>query len=89
LLSTIISVWSFQFDGIYIGATRTVEMRNSMLLSFVIYIAASWVLIPLWHNHGLWLSFMIFMAMRAITLGLWFPRIERSLINANESSVVG
>jgi MATE family multidrug resistance protein len=79
LLSPIISVWSFQFDGIYIGATRTVEMRNSMLLSLLIYVAASWVLIPLWHNHGLWLSFMIFMAMRAITLGLWFPRIERSM----------
>ena len=80
LLSPIISVWSFQFDGIYIGATRTVEMRNSMLLSLLIYVAASWVLIPLWHNHGLWLSFMIFMAMRAITLGLWFPRIERSMV---------
>ncbi len=86
LLSPIISVWSFQFDGIYIGATRTVEMRNSMLLSLLVYVAASWVLIPLWHNHGLWLSFMIFMAMRAITLGLWFPRIERALVKAAEAS---
>jgi MATE family multidrug resistance protein len=79
LLLPIVSVWSYQFDGIYIGATRPVEMRNSMLLSFITYIVASWLLIPLWHNHGLWLSFMIFMAMRGITLGLWLPRIERSI----------
>lgn len=79
LLLPIVSVWSYQFDGIYIGTTHPVEMRNSMLLSFLTYIVASWLLIPLWHNHGLWLSFMIFMAMRGITLGLWFPRIERSI----------
>ncbi len=84
LLLPIVSVWSFQFDGIYIGTTRPVEMRNSMLLSFLTYIAATWLLIPLWHNHGLWLSFMIFMAMRGITLGLWFPRIERSMISHRE-----
>ncbi|MDX1488918.1 MAG: MATE family efflux transporter, partial [Acidiferrobacterales bacterium] len=79
LLLPIVSVWSYQFDGIYIATTRPVEMRNSMLLSFLTYIVASWLFIPLWHNHGLWLAFMIFMAMRGITLGLWFPRIERSI----------
>jgi MATE family, multidrug efflux pump len=89
LLSPIVSVWSYQFDGIYIGTTRTVEMRNSMLLSLLVYVTASWLLMPLWHNHGLWLSFMIFMAMRAITLGLWFPRIERSMLKTGEASGVG
>ncbi|MFQ5936309.1 MAG: MATE family efflux transporter [Acidiferrobacterales bacterium] len=79
LLSPFVSVWSFQLDGIYIGTTRPVEMRNSMALSLIIFVIASWLLIPLWHNHGLWLSFMIFMAVRALTLGAWFPRIERSM----------
>ncbi len=60
-------------------------MRNSMLLSLLLYVVLSWVLIPLWHNHGLWLSFMIFMAMRGITLGLWFPRIERSMTLGREA----
>lgn len=85
LVSPIISVWSYQLDGIYVGVTRTVEMRNSMLLSLLLYVVLSWVLIPLWHNHGLWLSFMIFMAMRGITLGLWFPRIERSMTLGREA----
>lgn len=79
LLSPLISVWSFQLDGIYIGSTRPVEMRNSMLLSLAVFLAATWVLMPLWGNHGLWLSFMIFMLARALTLGAWYPRIERAM----------
>jgi MATE family multidrug resistance protein len=79
LLSPIVSVWSYQLDGIFIGTTRPVEMRNGMLLSLLVYLIATWQLIPLWGNHGLWLSLMIFMVMRALTLGLWFARIERSI----------
>lgn len=79
LLSPILSVWSYQLDGIFIGTTRPVEMRNGMLISLIAYLVVSWLLIPLWGNHGLWLSFMIFMTVRAVTLGLWYPRIERSM----------
>jgi MATE family multidrug resistance protein len=85
LLSPLISVWSFQLDGIYIGSTRPVEMRNSMLLSLAVYLIAARVLIPSWGNNGLWLSFMIFMAARALTLAIWYPRIERSLAGAGET----
>lgn len=80
LLSPLISVWSFQLDGIYVGSTRTAEMRNSMLLSLAVYLVASWILVPRWGNHGLWLAFMIFMLARALTLGWWYPRIERVLV---------
>ncbi len=79
LLSPVVSVWSFQLDGIFVGSTHTAEMRNSMVLSLAVYLLASWVLIPSLGNHGLWLTFMIFMAMRALTLGAWYPRIERAL----------
>ncbi|MFQ6022766.1 MAG: MATE family efflux transporter [Acidiferrobacterales bacterium] len=79
LVSPILSVWSYQLDGIFIGTTRPVEMRNGMVLSLIAYLLATWALIPLWGNHGLWLSFMIFMITRAVTLGLWYPRIERSI----------
>lgn len=79
VLSPIVSVWSYQLDGIFIGTTRPVEMRNGMLLSLLVYLAATWLLVPYWGNHGLWLSLMIFMVMRALTLGAWYPRIERAL----------
>jgi MATE family multidrug resistance protein len=76
VLSPLLSVWSFQLDGIFIGATRTAEMRNGMLLSLGVYLAGIWLLMPLLGNHGLWLSLMLFMVARAVTLAMWYPRIE-------------
>jgi len=78
-ISPLISVWSFQLDGIFIGATRTPEMRNGMLISLGIFLLAGWTLIPRLGNHGLWLALMLFMVARALTLGAWYPRIERGM----------
>ena len=78
-VSPLISVWSFQLDGIFIGATRTPEMRNGMLISLGLFLAAGWFLIPRMGNHGLWLALMVFMVIRAVTLGAWYPRIARNL----------
>ena len=41
-------VWSFQLDGIFIGATRTREMRNGMVLALAVYLAAGYALLDLW-----------------------------------------
>ncbi|NIR29871.1 MAG: MATE family efflux transporter [Gammaproteobacteria bacterium] len=79
VVSPLLCVWSFQLDGVFIGATRPVEMRNGMILSLAAYLAATYLLVPPWGNHGLWLSLMVFMVARAVTLGLWFPRIERGI----------
>ncbi len=75
----LLSVWSFQLDGIFIGATRTTEMRNGMIISLAVYLSGAWVLVPLLGNHGLWLALSVFMISRAVTLALWYPRIEREL----------
>ena len=75
IAAPLISVWSFQFDGIFIGATRSAEMRNAMIVSLAVYLAATWTLMPIWGNHGLWLAFLIFMAVRALTLAYYYPRI--------------
>jgi MATE family multidrug resistance protein len=77
VVSPLISVWSFQLDGIFIGATRAADMRNGMIISLVAYLAAAFVLVPLMGNHGLWLSLMVLMVARAVTLGLLYPRVER------------
>ncbi|MDH3691210.1 MAG: MATE family efflux transporter, partial [Gammaproteobacteria bacterium] len=78
--SPLLSVWSFQLDGIFIGTTRSTEMRNGMLISLAAYLCAVWVMVPLWDNHGLWLAMMVFMVTRALTLGMWYPRIERAML---------
>ena len=74
-----ISVWSFQLDGIFIGATWTAEMRNGMAISLVIFAAVLVALVPSQGNHGLWLAFSLFMAIRALTLGAFYPRLERTV----------
>ncbi len=79
VVSPVIAVWSFQLDGIYIGATKTVAMRNTMIISLAVFYPCLLLLMPSMGNHGLWLAFMIFFAMRGITLGIWYPRVERDL----------
>src|SRR3546814_13152097 len=54
-------------------------MRNAMMLSLGVFLLANWLLVPLWGNHGLWLSMMLFLAARAVTLGLHYPALERSV----------
>ncbi len=75
----LISIWSFQLDGIYIGTTRSAEMRNAMVLSVALYIAAVFVLMPAMGNHGLWLALVVLMVARGVTMGLGYRRIERSV----------
>ncbi|MBT4890459.1 MAG: MATE family efflux transporter [Rhodospirillales bacterium] len=75
----VLSVWSFLLDGIFFGMTRGHDMRNAMLISMLVYIVATSVLIGPYGNHGLWLAFSIFMVARAITLGMRYPAIERSI----------
>ncbi|MDZ7839949.1 MAG: MATE family efflux transporter [Gammaproteobacteria bacterium] len=75
-LSPLLSVWSFQLDGIYIGTTFSREMRNGMLVSLAGYLAAVSLLTPWWGNHGLWCALLLFFVLRALTLYAWYPRIE-------------
>ncbi len=77
IASPLLSVWSFQLDGIFIGATRTREMRNGMVIALLCYLLGVWTLVPTLGNHGLWLALMVFMVVRALTLGLWFPRLAQ------------
>jgi multidrug resistance protein, MATE family len=70
---------SFQLDGLFFAATRGAEIRNAMIVSLASYLAAVWLLLPLFGNHGLWLALAIFMVVRAAALAVYYPRIEASL----------
>lgn len=70
-----VAVWCFQFDGVFIGATRTVDMRNMMLVSFAVYLAAVFVLVPLFANHGIWAAQSVFFIVRAFTLATKYPAL--------------
>lgn len=79
IVSPFLSAPSFLLDGLFIGATRTVAMRNAMIASLLVFGIACYFLVPVLGNHGLWLSLMIFMVARAITLGVAYPALERSV----------
>lgn len=74
-----IAIASWMFDGIYIGATWTREMRNAMLQTVLIYIVALALLVPAYGNHGLWAALMVLNVARAVTLGLRYPKLERTV----------
>ena len=74
----LVSVWAFVFDGIYFGATRTAELRNGMVVALALFLACAALLVPAFGNHGLWLTFLAFLAARAVVLALIYRRIERT-----------
>lgn len=74
----IVGVAAWMLDGIFIGATRTADMRNMMIVSFVIYMAAVIPLMAILGNHGLWLAMLVSFVARGITLGLRYPALERA-----------
>ena len=75
-IAPLIGIASWMFDGIFIGATLTREMRNAMFVSVAIYIAALVTLIPTLGNHGLWAALMVLNATRGLTMARLYPRAE-------------
>jgi len=75
-----VAVWCYQLDGIFIGTTHTVEMRNAMIISSTLFVAVAELLLP-YGNHALWGAFLFFMLLRAMTLLAYYPRITRSMHN--------
>lgn len=65
------SMWCFLLDGIFVGATKGKDMRNSMFVAtssfFVVF-----YLFAEWENHALWFAMTSFMLMRGIGLGVIF-----------------
>jgi MATE family multidrug resistance protein len=73
----LVSVWAFLFDGVFFGATRTAELRNGMAAALALFGVAAALLVPALGNHGLWLTLLLFLAGRAVILGLIYRRAER------------
>lgn len=78
VLSPILGLASWMLDGIFIGATRTRDMRNMMLISAAVYFAAVIPLMQLYGNHGLWLGMLVSFVIRGVTLGMKYPALERA-----------
>ena len=70
----LVSVWGYQMDGVFIGATRARELRDSMLIAFLGYLVLAIVLGRAMGNNGLWCAFCCFMILRGSLLAARLPR---------------
>jgi len=79
IIAPILAFPAFILDGIFIGATRTKDMRNGMAISFVIFCLSVWLLFDPYGNDGLWASMMILFVVRALTLSIKYFNIEKEI----------
>ncbi|MBC0855112.1 MATE family efflux transporter DinF [Pantoea stewartii] len=73
----LVGVWCYLLDGMFIGATRGREMRNSMAIAALGYFLTL-LTVPFIGNHGLWLAIAVFLALRGLSLWLVWRRHWRN-----------
>lgn len=76
VLAPIMGGAAWLLDGVFIGATRTADMRNMMFISLCAYFLAIWLLLERFGNHGLWAALLIMFVVRGVTLALRYPSLE-------------
>ncbi|PYE85483.1 MATE family efflux transporter [Pseudoroseicyclus aestuarii] len=74
----LVGLAAWMLDGVFIGATRSRDMRNMMIVSAAIYFVAAWPLMAVFGNHGLWAALMLSFVARGVTLALRYPALERA-----------
>lgn len=81
VLVPIITFSAFIWDGIYVGATASKAMRNSMLvITTLIFLPAYYIFEPIIGNNGLWLAMMLFMGARGLILSLMAKKAVYAII---------
>ena len=75
IIMPLISSFCYQFDGIFIGASQTKELRNAMIFSVFSYVVISLILADLLGNTGIWISLCLFMILRALSLYHYLDKI--------------
>ena len=68
---------AFQLDGVFIGVTRSKEMRNATIMSLIAFLGVGMILVNHYGNAGLWLAFIFYVVVRGIALGAYYPKILR------------
>lgn len=77
IVSPLVAVWCFLYDGVYVGMTRSREMRDIMLVSTFLVFVPAWFVTQPFGNHGLWFAFLVFLAARGIGMHLGYRKAMR------------
>lgn len=82
-LLPVIGVWCYLLDGLFIGAARGQEMRNSMLVAVTGY-GCTLLTLPWLGNHALWLAISVFLLLRGAILWKYWMLNRRNNIWFNQ-----
>ena len=75
----VVAVACYQFDGVFIAATAGAAMMVTMAIAFTIYVLILNPMSARWGLEGLWGAVLIFMAVRGIAQGIWYPKLKSRL----------
>jgi multidrug resistance protein, MATE family len=77
VLAPVLGVFAFAYDGVFIGATWARDMRNLMVLSLLIFLAA-WLALRPFGNAGLWGALLVLYAARGGLQALRYPALLKA-----------
>ncbi|MFC6633915.1 MATE family efflux transporter [Microbulbifer taiwanensis] len=68
----LLAVWSYQLDGVFIGAGKSRQMRDTMFVATVLVFFPAWSLTRSWGNHGVWFSLFLWIGARSLGLLIYY-----------------
>ncbi|MEM7101375.1 MAG: MATE family efflux transporter [Pseudomonadota bacterium] len=77
-ITPLLCVYAFLYDGVFIGTTHIVDMRNAMILAACAWLICMVLTFEALGYHAIWASMSVFMVVRAILLRLRYPKIVMS-----------
>lgn len=73
--------------GVFTGATEIAPVRNSMIYATILYVIIQLIITPIWHNHGLWLAFVIYTIGRSVFLVMYTPKLNKKLLQSKQLTI--
>ena len=73
IVASVVNVAAYIWDGIFLGATASKALRNSVILSTLLFLSAIYLFMP-FGNHGLWGALTVLLVARGISLTALAPK---------------
>ena len=68
----LIAVWSYQLDGVFIGAGKSRQMRDTMCVATILVFLPCWWFTRQHGNSGIWFSLLLWFSARSAGLVVYF-----------------
>ena len=73
IVAPVINVAAYIWDGIFLGATASKALRNSVIVSTGLFLSSIYLLVP-FGNHGLWGALTLLLISRGVSLTVLAPK---------------